>query len=90
MIFHSPLLNILINLISVGKYNFFNWGTFVPQGTVYGVFLMGTVPGLTKMICFEKLLCIVFVKPRLTPRTTNHARTSKMTVSGLVIQITIV
>jgi hypothetical protein len=46
MIFHSPLLNILINLISVGKYNFFNWGTFVPQGTVYGVFLMGTVPGL--------------------------------------------
>jgi hypothetical protein len=47
MIFHSPLLNILINLVSVGKYNFFNWGTFVPQGTVYGVFLMGTVPGLT-------------------------------------------
>jgi hypothetical protein len=46
MIFHSPLLNILINLVSVGKYNFFNWGTFVPQGTVYGVFLMGTVPGL--------------------------------------------
>jgi hypothetical protein len=38
----------------------------------------------------EKLLCIVLVKPRLTPRTTNHARTSKMTVSGLVIQITIV
>jgi hypothetical protein len=48
MIFHSPLLNILINLVSVGKYNFFNWGTFVPQGTVYGVFLMGTVPGLKK------------------------------------------
>jgi hypothetical protein len=47
MIFHSPLLNILINLVSVGKYNFLNWGTFVPQGTVYGVFLMGTVPGLT-------------------------------------------
>jgi hypothetical protein len=46
MIFHSPLLNILINLVSVGKYNFLNWGTFVPQGTVYGVFLMGTVPGL--------------------------------------------
>jgi hypothetical protein len=50
MIFHSPLLNILINLVSVGKYNFFNWGTFVPQGTVYGVFLMGTVPGLTKEV----------------------------------------
>jgi hypothetical protein len=49
MIFHSPLLNILINLVSVGKYNFFNWGTFVPQGTVYGVFLMGTVPGLTSL-----------------------------------------
>jgi hypothetical protein len=48
MIFHSPLLNILINLVSVGKYNFFNWGTFVPQGTVYGVFLMGTVPGLSE------------------------------------------
>jgi hypothetical protein len=52
MIFHSPLLNILINLISVGKYNFFNWGTFVPQGTVYGVFLMGTVPGLKLLKCF--------------------------------------
>jgi hypothetical protein len=50
MIFHSPLLNILINLVSVGKYNFFNWGTFVPQGTVYGVFLMGTVPGLIENV----------------------------------------
>jgi hypothetical protein len=49
MIFHSPLLNILINLVSVGKYNFLNWGTFVPQGTVYGVFLMGTVPGLNNV-----------------------------------------
>jgi hypothetical protein len=49
MIFHSPLLNILINLVSVGKYNFLNWGTFVPQGTVYGVFLMGTVPGLISL-----------------------------------------
>jgi hypothetical protein len=52
MIFHSPLLNILINLVSVGKYNFLNWGTFVPQGTVYGVFLMGTVPGLTRRFIF--------------------------------------
>jgi hypothetical protein len=54
MIFHSPLLNILINLVSVGKYNFFNWGTFVPQGTVYGVFLMGTVPGLMRHLLFQE------------------------------------
>jgi hypothetical protein len=54
MIFHSPLLNILINLVSVGKYNFLNWGTFVPQGTVYGVFLMGTVPGLIAVITTRK------------------------------------
>jgi hypothetical protein len=60
MIFHSPLLNILINLVSVGKYNFFNWGTFVPQGTVYGVFLMGTVPGLIEM--FSKKIIIKLLK----------------------------
>jgi hypothetical protein len=54
MIFHSPLLNILINLVSVGKYNFLNWGTFVPQGTVYGVFLMGTVPGLKDLFLSSK------------------------------------
>jgi hypothetical protein len=59
MIFHSPLLNILINLISVGKYNFFNWGTFVPQGTVYGVFLMGTVPGLMNLFHTFAAHCII-------------------------------
>jgi hypothetical protein len=63
MIFHSPLLNILINLVSVGKYNFLNWGTFVPQGTVYGVFLMGTVPGLKifHMMCHRHPLPLEFL-----------------------------
>jgi hypothetical protein len=63
MIFHSPLLNILINLVSVGKYNFLNWGTFVPQGTVYGVFLMGTVPGLKIYRAFP-----LFIPPEPPPR----------------------
>jgi hypothetical protein len=38
----------------------------------------------------ETAILLALVEPRLTPRTTNRARTCKMTVSGLVIQITII
>jgi hypothetical protein len=38
----------------------------------------------------ETLILLANVGPRLTPRTTNRAYTCKMTVSGLVMQITII